>query len=155
MCCTSKFQHVIHDNTRFFHRVSLRDRARETVQQKTVTAVFLGDTLFNQRKSPVHRHQFTGVHDIFACLPNSEPDFTRRAAYRQWRFAGIPYFHDELSLSSFTRARSAKQNNTHYENLKGCRYFLKSAKRYHHHALKKPPDAETVNEEKSRKEKAL
>ncbi|MIQ02121.1 hypothetical protein CT106_05905 [Salmonella enterica subsp. enterica serovar Norwich] len=66
--------------------------------------------------------------------------------------------HDELSLSSFTRARSAKQNNTHYENpLKGCRYFLKSAKRYHHHAFRsrKPPDAETVNEEKSRKEKVL
>ncbi|HAC6652742.1 TPA_asm: hypothetical protein G0D24_02210 [Salmonella enterica subsp. enterica serovar Abortusovis] len=68
------------------------------------------------------------------------------------------FLHDELSLSSFTRTRSAKQNNTHYENpLKGCRYFLKSAKRYHHHAFRsrKPPDAETVNEEKSRKEKAL
>ncbi|ECS9774491.1 hypothetical protein DNL28_11170 [Salmonella enterica] len=68
------------------------------------------------------------------------------------------FLHDELSLSSFTRARSAKQNNTHYENpLKGCRYFLKSAKRYHHHAFRsrKPPDAKTVNEEKSRKEKVL
>ncbi|EAA3137706.1 hypothetical protein YQ86_03090 [Salmonella enterica subsp. enterica] len=68
------------------------------------------------------------------------------------------FLHDELSLSSFTRARSAKQNNTHYENpLKGCRYFLKSAKRYHHHAFRsrKPPDAETVNEEKSRKKKVL
>ncbi|EBM6077446.1 hypothetical protein D2F03_10670 [Salmonella enterica] len=68
------------------------------------------------------------------------------------------FLHDELSLSSFTRARSAKQNNTHYENpLKGCRYFLKSAKRYHHHAFRsrKPPDAETVNKEKSRKEKVL
>ncbi|EAB4135374.1 hypothetical protein D7A78_16120 [Salmonella enterica] len=68
------------------------------------------------------------------------------------------FLHDELSLRSFTRARSAKQNNTHYENpLKGCRYFLKSAKRYHHHAFRsrKPPDAETVNEEKSRKEKVL
>ncbi|OPW96455.1 hypothetical protein BZK41_12675 [Citrobacter sp. A316] len=56
--------------------------------------------------------------------------------------------HDELSLSSFTRARSAKQNDTHYENpLKGCRYFLKSAKRYHHHAIgsRKTPGAETVN----------
>ncbi len=60
-----EFQHVIHHNTRFFHRVSLRDRARETVQQKTVTAVFLGDTLFNQRNHQFIGHQFTGVHDIF------------------------------------------------------------------------------------------
>ncbi|MDI5434702.1 FGGY family carbohydrate kinase, partial [Salmonella enterica subsp. enterica serovar Kentucky] len=50
---------------------------------------------------------------------------------------GITNQRETAHLSSFTRARSAKQNNTHYENpLKGCRYFLKSAKRYHHHAFR-------------------
>ena len=60
-----EFQHVIHGDTRFFHGVSLRNGAREAVQQKTVAAIFLSNTLFDQGDNQFVGDQLTGVHNIF------------------------------------------------------------------------------------------
>ena len=112
-----EFQHVINGNTRFFHGVSLRNGAREAVQQETVTAIFLGDTLFHQRDDQLIGHQLAGVHNVFRLLTELRAGFYRRAQHiAGGDLRNTVFLHDELSLSSFTRARSAKQNNTHYEN---------------------------------------
>ena len=60
-----EFQYVIYGNARFFHGVSLRNGAREAVQQESVAAIFLSDTLFHQGDNQFVGDQLTGVHNIF------------------------------------------------------------------------------------------
>ena len=112
-----EFQHVINGNARLFHGVSLRNGPREAVQQEAVTAIFLGDTLFHQRDDQLIGHQLASVHNVFRLLTELRAGFYRRAQHiAGGDLRNTVFLHDELSLSSFTRARSAKQNNTHYEN---------------------------------------
>ncbi len=84
----------------------------------------------------------------FACLPNSEPDFT--AARSISPVVRVPYFcMIDGAEFLYPRPERAKQNNTHYENPLRLSIFLK-AKRYHHpHFTSRKRIAETVNEEKS------
>ena len=128
-----ELQNVVNGDAGFFHGVSLRDSAREAVQQETVTAIFLGDTLFHQRDDQLIGHQFAGVHDVFRLFTELGAGFYRGAQHiAGGDLRNTVFLHDELSLSSFTRARSAKQNNTHYENPLKCRFnFSKNAKPYH------------------------
>src|SRR5690606_14759178 len=128
-----ELQHVIHVDARFFHGVSLRNGAREAVQQETVTAVFLSNALFNQRDNQFVGHQFACVHDVFRLFTQLGARFNSGAQHvTGGDLRNTVFLHDELSLSSFTRARSAKQNNTHCENpLKSRFNFSKSAKQYH------------------------
>lgn len=120
-----EFKNVVHVDACFFHGISLRNSTREAIKQETITAVFLSNTLFYQRDHQLISHQLTGVHDVFRLFAQLGARFhgsTQHITGGDLRNTIL--LHDELSLSSFTRARSAKQNDTHYENpLKGCRYF--------------------------------
>src|SRR5690606_31065804 len=123
-----ELQHVIHVDARFFHGVSLRNGAREAVQQETVTAVFLSNALFNQRDNQFVGYQLACVHDVFSLFAQLGARFnsgTQHVTSRDLR--NTVFLHDELSLSSLTRARSAKQNNTHCENPLKCRFNFSKA----------------------------
>ena len=59
------FQHVINLDAGRFHGVSLRNGPGETVKQKALGAICLGNALFNQVDDQVIADQATGVHDFF------------------------------------------------------------------------------------------
>ena len=56
------FQYVINLDARLLQRFSLRNGARESVEQETVLAVILSDTLLDQADDQVVRHQAAAVH---------------------------------------------------------------------------------------------
>ena len=120
-----ELEHVVHVDARFFHGISLRNGAWEAVQQETVTAVFLSNALFDQSDNQLVGHQLACVHDVFRLFTQLGARFNSGAQHiTGGDLRNTVFLHDELSLSSFTRARSAKQNNTHCENpLKMCRIF--------------------------------
>src|SRR5690606_14503814 len=85
--------------------------------QETVTAIFLSDAFFYQGDNQFVSHQLASVHDVFRFFTQLGARFnsgTQHVTRRDLR--NTVFLHDELSLSSFTRARSAKQNKTHCEN---------------------------------------
>src|SRR5699024_10634284 len=90
------------------------------------------------------------IHNVFCLFTQLGARFDRSTQHiTRGDLRNTIFLHDELSLRPFTRARSAKQNDTHCENPLKCRIFYKSAKRYHHQAFasRKAPDAETVKGE--------
>ena len=123
-----ELENVVHVDARFFHGVSLRNGAREAVQQETVTAVFLRNALFNQRDNQLVGYQLACVHDVFRLFTQLGARFYSGAQHvTGGDLRNTVFLHDELSLSSFTRARSAKQNNTHCENPLKCRFNFSKA----------------------------
>ena len=120
-----EFQNVINIDARFFHRVCLRNGTREAVQQETITAVFLSNALFNQRDHQFVGDQFASIHNVFCLFTQLGARFDRSTQHiASGDLRNTIFLHDELSLSPFPRARSAKQNDTHCENpLKMCRIF--------------------------------
>ena len=59
------FQHVIKLHAGRLHGVSLRNGSGETVKQKTLGAICLGDALFNQIDDQVIADQAPCIHDFF------------------------------------------------------------------------------------------
>ncbi|VTR44475.1 Uncharacterised protein [Serratia fonticola] len=73
---------------------------------------------FDQRNNQLIGHQLAAASMIsFAFLPSSEPALTAARNISPVEICGMPVFlHDELSLSAFTSAWSAQQNDTHCVN---------------------------------------
>ena len=59
------FQHIVELDASGLHRVSLRNGARKSIEQKTLRAVSLGNSLLDQVNDEVVAHQAAGVHDFF------------------------------------------------------------------------------------------
>ena len=112
-----ELQHEVHVDAGFFHRVSLRNGAWETVQQEALAAIFLSDALFDQRDHQLIGHQLAGVHDLFRLLAQFTAGLHGCAQHiTGGDLRNAVFLHDELSLSTFTSARSAQQNDTHCVN---------------------------------------
>ncbi|MNZ40105.1 hypothetical protein D3C78_576100 [compost metagenome] len=108
------FNHGIQLDTGSHQGFSLRDGARETVEQEAIRAVRLGDAVLDQVDDQLVGNQLASVHD--------------RLGFEAQRSAGLDcgaqhvasgdlwnteFFGDELCLSTFTGPGSSQQNHAH------------------------------------------
>mmetsp|Transcript_11996 Transcript_11996/g.18054 ORF Transcript_11996/g.18054 Transcript_11996/m.18054 type:complete len:326 (+) Transcript_11996:371-1348(+) len=102
------FDHIVDGNSLVFQSFSLGDGPRETVEQETVLAIRLLNTLFDQRNDDVVRHQAACCHDFLYLLAQLGLGFHRRTQHVTGGDLGnIKPFSNELGLSPLACARRA------------------------------------------------
>ncbi|MNV26119.1 hypothetical protein D3C71_1172330 [compost metagenome] len=108
------FDHVVQLDASSHQGFSLRNGARETVEQETVGAVGLSDTVLDQCDDQVVGDQTASIHDALgldAQLGAGLDRSTQHVAGGDLRNA--EFLGDELSLSTFTGPGSSQQNDAH------------------------------------------
>src|SRR5574343_788114 len=112
------FEHEFDRHTGILHGLSLRNGARETVEQVAVLAVVLGQAILDHADDDSVRHQAARVHVLlgFEAKRGAGLDLSaQHVAGGNLRDAEL--LADESSLRSLTGARSAQQNQFHEKSL--------------------------------------
>ena len=109
-----KFQHIVELDAGGLHRVGLRNGARKSIEQKTLRAVRLGNSLFDQINNEVVDHQAAGVHDFFGFDAQRRTSLDRSPKHvAGGNLRNAVFLADEGRLGPLARAWRAQQNQSH------------------------------------------
>ncbi len=104
----------VEPNIRSLHGLGLRNRARETIEQVTIKAVGLGESLFHQINDDVIAHKSARIHDLFSFNAQGCTGFHCRAKHVARRDLGdTKLVFNDVGLRSLARARGSQKNNFH------------------------------------------
>ena len=108
------FQHAVDVDAGFNQRFSLRDGARETVEQETLGAIVLGDALFDQTDDQIVGDQAASIHDFLDLLAKLGAGLDRCAQHvAGGDLRNAEALADELGLCTLACPWGAQQDNSH------------------------------------------
>ena len=108
------FNHRVQLDTGSHQCFSLRNGAREAVEQEAVGAIRLSDAVLNQCDDQVIRHQAAGIHDALGLNAQRSTGLDRCTQHvASGNLWNAEFLGDELSLSTFTGPGSSQQNDAH------------------------------------------
>ncbi|BBG29918.1 acyl desaturase [Zymobacter palmae] len=114
----SDFDNVVDLDTSILQRISLRNVARETVEQEAVDAVRMRNAFLNQCDDQIIGDQLPFGHDLFYLTAQLGTRLDRSTQHvARGNLRNVIVLADELSLSAFACARSAQQDQTHESGL--------------------------------------
>src|SRR5690606_15398285 len=108
------FYHVVNHDQRFGQCVGLPNRARETIEQKTLVAIFLNQALLHETNDQLIGDETARIHDRLGFQTQLRARLYSGAQHvAGGNLRNTVALHDELGLRALARAGWAQQNDTH------------------------------------------